>query len=260
MIMIFFVSYKTAKLADDVWKQLGITQPDANRNILSSYLEGHFYYSGVKNAKNIVGNNRLAVVKELAAYAKQYTNSAEFKQQYQAYRTKRKPKPAVFPEETAEMIRAQERTRLENDIKTLEANINSPNPKLRNSIPARIEKAKKDLSELDNPDNKTVKMRLDNAARMREGYTKANEAALAKFEAAYPENPQLLIKKRLEELLAATADVDYSAELKEAFGKKVFVNPLYERKSSDWKIAFRAGKETTDAVRSIAQQWIQQIK
>ena len=260
MIMIFFVSYKTAKLADDVWKQLGITQPDANRNIINSYLQGHFYYSGVKNAKNIVGNNRIAIVKELATYAKQYSNSAEFKQQYQEYRTRRKPSSVDMPIETAEMIRAHERTRLENDIKNLEANINSPNPKLRNSIPARIEQAKKDLKELDNPDNRTVKMRLDNANRMRENYLKAQQAELAKFEAAYPENPQLMIKKRLEELLAATADIDYNAELKEAYGKKVFVNPLYERKSPDWKIAFRAGKETTDAVRTIAQQWMQQIR
>jgi hypothetical protein len=142
----------------------------------------------------------------------------------------------------------------------MEANANSPNEKLRNSVPARIAAMQKELSELNNPDNRVIKARVDNANRSYEYGLKAHKDALAKLETQYPENPQLLIKKRLEELLAATSDIDYSAELKEQYGKKVFVNPAYQAKSEDWKLAYRAGKETTDVVRAIAQQWLQQIK
>jgi len=35
---------------------------------------------------------------------------------------------------------------------------------------------------------------------------------------------------------------------------------VYEKKSKEWKLAFRAGKETTDAIRTIAQKWLQEIK
>ena len=123
-----------------------------------------------------------------------------------------------------------------------------------------IEAIKKQLSELNDPNNKTIKTKMDNDTRSYEYSVKAYNDALAKVDLQYPANPQLLIKKRLEELLAATNDIDYTAELKEAYGKKVFVNPVYQAKSPDWKLAYRAGKETTDAVRTIAQQWLQQIK
>jgi hypothetical protein len=252
--------YRKKLIADEVWKQLGISQADANRNIINSSFYGHLQYYGAKNAKNITGQERIAVVKELAAYAKQYCNSSDFKDQYQKFRERKKPQPPIDMRVSADEIRAQEKKRLEDGIKLMEANANSPNEKLRNSVPARIAAMQKELSELNNPDNRVIKARVDNANRSYEYGLKAHKDALAKLETQYPENPQLLIKKRLEELLAATSDIDYSAELKEQYGKKVFVNPAYQAKSEDWKLAYRAGKETTDVVRAIAQQWLQQIK
>ena len=65
-------------------------------------------------------------------------------------------------------------------------------------------------------------------------------------------------------MLSITADVDYAAELKDAEwqGKKwkVFVNPAYERKSKEWKLAYRVGKPVTDAVRTAAEKWLKEIK
>ena len=70
----------------------------------------------------------------------------------------------------------------------------------------------------------------------------------------------MLLKKRLQEILDITADVDYAAELKDGYnGKKVFVNPAYEKKAAEWKLAYRAGKTTTDAVRAAAQQWLAEL-
>jgi len=39
----------------------------------------------------------------------------------------------------------------------------------------------------------------------------------------------------------------------------MFVNPLYERKQKEWKLAFRAGKPATDAMRAFAQKWITEL-
>ena len=116
---------------------------------------------------------------------------------------------------------------------------------------------------MDDPDNKTIKKLLDDDRRAYESVLKQNETALKNFEQKYPDDPQLPNKRRLQEILNITADVDYTAELKETEwnGKKrkVFVNPAYEKKSKEWKLAFRAGKPVTDAVRTAAEKWLKEF-
>jgi len=83
---------------------------------------------------------------------------------------------------------------------------------------------------------------------------------MQKYEARFPENPQLLIKARLQQMIDIISTVDYNAEI--SVGKKysVFVNPEYEKKPKEWKLAFRTGKPATDALKAIAQKWIDEIK
>jgi len=264
LLCFFAVAVKTKKMTDDVWQQLGLTSPDAELNIKNSILQGSLYYYGAKNAKNIITGNRVAVVNELVAYSKKYSSSPEFKASYKKYRDQMKPKPYEYVPATAESIKAQEKQRLEMNLKTAEEGLNSTNPKIKNGAPLRIENIKKELAALDDPDNKTVKRFLDDEKRMYEGILKQNEEAMKNFEQKYPEDPQLLIKRRLEEILNITADVDYAAELKETEWKgkkwKVFVNAAYERKPKEWKLAFRAGKPVTDAVRAAAEKWLKEFK
>lgn len=260
----FTIVVKAKKMTDDVWKQLGLTSADADLNIRNSILQGNLYYFGAKNAGNIITGNRVALINDIVAYAKKYGNSAEFKAKYKMYRDQMKPKPYEFTAATPESIKAQERTRLENNLKVAEEGLNSPNPKIKNGAPLRIENIKKELAALDDPNNKTIKRLIDENNRMNEDVIKQNEEQMKKFEARYPEDPKVLIKKRLLEILDVTADVDYAAELKEVEwqGKKwkVFVNPSYEKKSKEWKLAFRAGKSATDAVRAAAEKWLKEIK
>ena len=61
-------------------------------------------------------------------------------------------------------------------------------------------------------------------------------------------------------MLDVTKDVDFNASLKEQYGKKKFVNPAYEAKRPEWKMAFRAGKEVTEMTRAFAQQWLNELK
>lgn len=255
----FVLANRARRLADDLWSQLGLAQTQANQNINNSFLYGAFYYGGAKNAKHILSGDRVAVVNGLVAYARKYSNSPEFKAAYKTYRDRRKPAEPVREPVTAESVRARERQRLENNLKTAEAGLTSTNPMIRNGAPGRVESIKKELAALDQPDNPTVKRRLDEAARTYESWMKQHQAALQKFEQQYPEDPKALLKKRLQEILDITSDVDYAAELKEAYGKKVFVNPVYEKKPDGWKLAFRAGKPATDAVRAAAQQWLREL-
>jgi hypothetical protein len=258
----FTIAMKAKQMADDVWKQLGLTLPDAHRNINNSFIQGRLYYFGAKNAKNIAQGDRVAVVNQLVAYTKKYARSQEFITAYKDFRAKMKPnEPEALPAVSIETIKEEERKRLEQALKVAEEGLNSPNPKIKNGAPTRIENIKKELKALDDPDNPTIKRKLTQANAMSNAVQQQHATAVQQFELKYPEDPQVLLKRRLQEILDLTADVDYDAELKEGYrGKKIFANPVYEKKPAEWKLAFRAGKQTTDAVRAAAQQWLNEFK
>ena len=112
LLCFFAVAVKTKKIADDVWQQLGLKLPDAELNIKNSILQGSLYYFGATNAKNIIADNRVAVINELVAHSKKYSSSAQFKASYKNHRDKMKPKPYEYVPVTAESIKAQEKQRL----------------------------------------------------------------------------------------------------------------------------------------------------
>lgn len=255
-LCLFMLAFKTA----DLWTQLGIKQSDANVDIRVSIMSNYLQYAGARNAKNIAAANRPAIVNELVAYSKKFATTAEFKKEYAFERSKNKPKdPNLFSINVDSIRNAQKQFVLQS-IKQTEANANSPNTKLKNSVPARLETLKKELIALDDPNNKKVQAEVNQLESWNKASMDAYQKEMDKFNTNYPENPQLLIKKRLQDILDITADVDYSAELKQVGKFKVFVNPEYEKKSKEWKLAYRAGKAATDAVRAAAQKWLSEFK
>jgi hypothetical protein len=265
LLCIFTLAMKAKKIDDDVWGQLGLTIPQGQLNINNSFFDGKLYYLGAKNAKNVAIGDRVAVVNELVAYAKKYIGSPEFKTAYQEYQNKKSevirrslpPKPAP---KTIDSIKAEEKLLLEKRMAAVEPNLNSTNPNVQKSATAQVENIKKEMQALDDPNNLAVKRKLDMANRNYEYKLKVYNEAMQNFEAKYPSDPKPLLKQRLQDILTITADVDYAAELKEGSkGTKVFVNPVYEQKKAEWKLAFRAGKPATDAVRAAAQQWLKEL-
>ncbi len=258
----FIIAMKAKKAADDVWKQVGLTLPQAQNNINQSFIKGDFFYDGAKNAKNIALGDRVAVVNQMVAYAKTYWNSPELQTLYKNYWTQQynrtKAKKPVPPALTADSIKAAEMQRLDRLLKAAEPGLNSPNPNVKNNATIRVENIKKQMSELNDPNNASIKTRVDNANRYRDGILEQHSKE-QEFLLEYPEDPKALLKKRLQTILDITTDVDYAAELKVANGIKYFVNPVYEKKQSEWKLAFRAGKVATDAVRAAAQQWLKEL-
>jgi hypothetical protein len=253
------LSFSTAKFNEELFKQLGISTEQANRSILNSTLYGRLSYSGVKSLTNFSTGQRVKAVQQLAVYAKQYTRTPAFKAEYEKLRNRKKPAEPM-PAKTVEAIKAEEKTRLERAIAQMEINKNSDNPKIRNAVPQALPRLQKELSELDNPDNRVIKLRADQAKASYELGMKRYHESLQKLEAEYPSNPDHFIRKRLQEVLAMTTDIDYEAELRQDKDLKKFVNAVYEKKPAEWKLAFRAGKETTNAVRSEAEKWIREIR
>ena len=260
LFCLFALAFKTKTMADDLWKQLGLPQADANINIKYSIINGSLYYFGAKNAKNIASGDRIAVINELAAYAKKYVASEEFRRSYEGERKLNKPADPVSFRISIDSIRLAEKQRINEAIKQTEANANNPNPKIKNGVPLRLENLRKELSAVDDPNNKTIQSKVNQMQQMNNSLASQYNDQMKKFGTKYPENPQVLIKARLQEILNITADVDYNAELKQVGKWMMFVNPDYEKKPKDWKLAFRAGKPATDAVRAFAQKWLLEFK
>jgi hypothetical protein len=85
--------------------------------------------------------------------------------------------------------------------------------------------------------------------------------SLAQWEKAYPQSPNQMVQLRLKQFLSESAGVDFDAKLKRrADGKMIFENPAYESKPPQWKLCYRLGRETVEAARSFANQWLNDIE
>jgi hypothetical protein len=78
------------------------------------------------------------------------------------------------------------------------------------------------------------------------------------WETQFPEDPQVLIARRLREFLDACRDVDFEAKLDPESG--AFLEERYESKPNDWKLCYRAGREAVTAGRAIASGWLSSTK
>jgi hypothetical protein len=258
---LLLVSYATDKMLDDVWKQLGVTEKDGKFDIGTSFREGYATYYTTRNAKKIAMGDRKAVTMGILEYTKKYVNSEAFQKEYLQFRDSKKPQ-APQPLLTKEEVRAKMIARTEEDLKNREASLGrTTNPDTKASYEKTIARYKQSLVDYKDPNNNYIKMSYE-SEKNRYKYEKAEyDKETALWESNFPATTQLLIKKRLQQFLEVTQDIDYGAELKDGrSGKKLFVNPVYEKKSSKWKMGFRAGKDVTESVRAFAQQWIKEIQ
>ncbi len=258
VLSVFLFAFTSEKFTEEIWKQLGLSKKEGNYSISQSFLHGYLYYYGVKNIRQITGSNRVALVKDMGAYVKQYVNTDEFKKEYLEYRELSKP-AAPKPAKSIDEVRKEQTGNMQKSIDQLEKMLKMDNPDLRKMAAENIGTLKKQKAELEDPKNELIKMMADNEKLMYQTSLKNYQEQYTKWESQLPENHMILVKSRLQKFLDLTSDVDYNAELKEQYGKKRFVNPVYERKPAEWKQAFRAGKEATDAARAFAQQWLKEI-
>ena len=254
------LSYGFKMGADDLWKQLGIRQAEANTSIRESFVYGFLKYSGARNFRNIATGNRKAVTQDLLNYTKRYMNT-QFKTIYEKQRAGAKPHaPETGPVRSWEQIQMDEIARLQKSIKETEDNMKTMNEDLQKIFAGSLEKQKQMLEECKKPGNKTITSMAQAEKNGRDWKLFSYKQNLKTWEEQYPENYNGLIKKRLQKMLELTANVDFNAELKTIGNRKIFAKPEYERKSREWKMAFRAGKEVTELTRAFAQQWLSELK
>jgi hypothetical protein len=246
-------------VAEDLWKQLGITQQQGTEKIRNSFMNGYLEYYGVKNAKNIAAGNRAVVAKDLLTYAKSYVNNASFKAAWDKERMAAKP---IAPEKqvfTKEDIRKEKLAEVQKWIKQSQELIKQM-PQLEKDMKKTMEEYNKIQADYKDPNSQMIELFYQDKLRTQREELASHEERVKKWNENYPADHKQRIKKYLQKYLELATTVDFDAALAEKYGKKVFVKQEYERRHPDWKMIFRAGKEVYEVARPFTEQWIKELK
>jgi hypothetical protein len=67
------------------------------------------------------------------------------------------------------------------------------------------------------------------------------------------------VRKRLQQFLDDTAEVDFTARTEGTGSSRRFVSEAHEGKPAHWKMCFRAGPAVTGAARAFAAEWLAEL-
>jgi hypothetical protein len=260
MLSILLLAFsRTEKMADEFWKQLGLTQQQTDEKIKTSFLNGYLDYYGVKNIKNIATGNRSAITKDMLTYAKNYAGNPSFLKLYDSERKAAKPQDPDKNVKTKEEVRKQAIADMQKSIDAAEETVKKY-PAMEKDARPTIDMLKASLKEYKDPNSQYIESLYQYEILSRDQRVAQYEQDLKKWDENYPADFKLKIRKYLEKYLSLANTVDFNAALQEKYGKMRFVNPDYERRSSDWKLIFRAGKEVYGVTKPFAEQWLKDLQ
>ncbi len=197
--------------------------------------ENEFQIPYIKMLPSLMNGDKTGAAKELCVYVQQYINSTEFIEAYAKKREAAKPTSEPWRPDQATIDEQKKSVKdLEKELDIIKKNKQTPAASIQ-ALEKTLADQKKILAEWDDPaPNKH------------------------KWEKNFPEDPSILIKRRLEEYLALAATVDFNATLTAAdkYGKKKFTNADYEKKSMEWKAVYRAGKDVNTVVIAFVKEWL----
>ncbi len=263
--LFLLLGFTGAKLVDDKLKnllqQFKMSEETAKSSILSNISGPSFYIPNVKVLKDLAAGERAAMVEAIGNNVKEYVSSKEFLQKYNEMREYRKPAPPEKPKTAAE-LKEEYRTNITNSIAEFKNSKKQAPADQQNMFEEMIKTMEQQLKDLDDPNNTMFSPQMD--VYSQQGYEMQMDQykkELAEWEIEYPlNNPNPLVKKWINAFLEKTNNIDFNAQLKTEKGKQIFVNPEYERKDYQWKLYFRAGKQSVDAARKFAQSWLSELK
>ncbi len=260
ILSLFLFSFtRSTQLAENVWKELGITETQGTEKIRNSFLYGHLEYYGLKNLHAIALSNRAALTTDLLVYAKNYVNGSSFRKTWMEERKAARPVTPVMENKTEEEIRREKIEEMETSIQKGEETIKKM-PDLEKAMRPTIDLMKKNIDEYKKPDNAFIKSLVQYQQMENERRKQRYEEDLQRWNRNYPENFDIRLKEYLEKYLSLAATVDFKARLEEKYGKKRFVDPALEARPGDWKMIFRAGPEVYGAAQPFVQQWLKELK
>lgn len=241
-----------------IWSQLGISENTALENIKRSFLEGYLYSYGASAAKKVAINDRAAIANDVLNYSKQYVNSPEFRKEYEKARASSTPVKPADPK-TKEEIQAERIASLNKSLEDGEKAMKTLPEDMKAAFLDVQQMLKDQIKEMEDPENDMLEMFVQGEKYNHQNAMQQYETAMSAWHKNFPEDPNLMIRNRLQKFLEVTSDVDYTAALKDEYGLKKFVNPVYERKPDEWKMAYRCGKPVVESARTFARQWLTEL-
>jgi hypothetical protein len=269
VLLLLPVAVLATVFAADPLADLSLTKEQAERLVADTITNGMLFVPS--SARQLPEAERVEVVKAMGTFAKNYVATDDFKMRYQQWWQAREPQPPQTLESKEEERRkkeAQEKEQQARGMTDMAAQLaKMPESPLKQQLMAAQETALKAQEEvkaqMESPEMKKI---MEQAAEMnRKGEAERYQKDLADYQAKHAEwllekDPNTLIKKGLERLLAETEGVDFEAAVTtDVSGMTVFVNPDYQKKPPYWKQAFRAGRPTVEAARAFAREWLKSL-
>lgn len=243
----------------DILTTLGTTWREVQDNVFSSVATG-VPAAGAERAafKAAAPEQRAAMVKGVAAIARTFVASHEFARRYALYREAQKPRRSAAAR-TGDEARTQQQEAIELAVKQALANAGQMPPESRAQLEASIADMRRQIAEL-NADP-AYRAQVDAAAASAAADDDADLARkLAVFESEFPEQVNELVRRRLRHFLLACGEVDFEARLEPGAGNTMrFIDAAHERRSSEWKMCYRAGRPAVAAARAAAAEWLKAL-
>ena len=243
----------------DVLAKLGSNTVEANEAVFSAFSGGNVYMTGSREVfKTANDQARVGLVTGVVNFARAYTTTADFAKRWGVFRENQKPGAPQTGPTSMSAIQAQQKKGFEEAIKNMEE-AGKKMPQLKATFDEQIKAMREQIAELSKADpaaNAEMDAILKEGAAQQQAQHKLN---VAEWEKKYPVDPKPFVAQRLREFLSLSATVDYSAKLVKKDGMMRFENPAYERKDSQWKYMYRAGKPAVDAARALAQDWLKAL-
>jgi len=242
----------------DVLTKLHLTPAAAKEGALDTLFSGSvFNDAAFKAFKALPPSGRAAVVRSGLTWIKTYTQSAEFKAAYAKAREEEKPEPPEAVPSADETLKKQ-KAEFEKQVAEMRKNMAGLDAETRKTMEEAIKQMQAQMAAMEKDPQQKEMMRQMVEMQKEENKNQYAEQ-LKVWEENYPADPRLLIKRRIEEFLELSGDVDYSAKLVPSGSVMRFADAEYEGKPSAWKLCFRAGKETTEAAREFARAWMAEL-
>jgi len=248
------------RLAEGIWKQLGITQQDGNDKIKYSFIDGYLHTEGLRNVKNIARGDRATATADLLAYTKQYLSGASFRGAYDKLRKESKPSEPTDNTRSKDQIRQDKITETQKLITNTENTMKTSNTDMKKVMEPILEMHKKNLAAYQAPNSKEIESLYQSQVDRRKRELADYQKYTKEWEKRYPEDSRAFISARIKNYLGLAATVDFSATTHEKNGKQIFDRSEYQSKNNDWKMIYRAGKEVYDVTRTFAEQWLQELQ
>ena len=265
-ILILVLGFTARHIVDDKLKsllqQFKTDEENAKSNIFYAVSGPSFYIPNVKSLKDLALEDRVSLIESMGKNIKEYVSSKEFVGKYNQLRNDRKPTPPEAPKYSAQ-LKDEARKNMKNSIAETEKSKLEMAKDQQAMFDEIIKTYKQQLAEIDDPEKTMFKPEMDEY--IKQGYQMQMDEynkQVTEWENEYPiDNPTPMIKKWINTFLEKSANINFAAKTtKNKDGIYKFVDQEYEYKDSQWKLYYRAGKETVTAARTFAQKWLGELK